>query len=739
MRSLRITAIEKLVCAAIAVQALTAGALGLVTPEAAVAYVRETEGTNATNVVLYSPAEAAKVIDTVFKSNRRDEEQCPDWELERMKHLVDDGLAVLIGYDDVEHERSDWEKTFATCAYRLVHRFRDRDKSEMLRNDEEIVTYHPRADYCYDEVVLRKQTGERVYGLWGMTEAPEKVALLFGPDRKVGLDNRVGTNVEVSVIADVETVTLSSVSGLEKIVVAGGVDGGTGEQGLFPVGHYRVSLLVRTALVGDAPANRLVFTAKTGAKNATVGGHWLFYRGMTLKVGLRKTKDGFSICRLEPVLPYPPYTTDDVVVCGKDVPPTSRFSLFIRFLAAVDHGGVTVLYGDHTRADYFSLCNLIEGHCGILPDFGGHSWVYVLTHGKDSKLDYWRNAWFADEQDLQVSLANPGWTVPLFRPAVEAFFLRHDERLRFNWWNLVFPSVSFKSPATMKDVADFLTLAARPCSCTDDVAYRVVADPDVAARPVRPLSVSDVGAWEVLRRVASENGCAIKVDGTNVTLSAELTDEEVASPRVDELAAKLEKEGFGSTAGARYANVSFWMEGVNGGRDAEEVVSAVSPYRAVDVESRLEGNGWVRTAADGTEQFLAYDAAWWDGVKECEPIRLRRDILRSLDTLNLLADGAFGFDGWCQDEIDSSYRALALHAAQAGFKSEGQQLLDALWRRPAAAKKALAKLRERFGRPEAKCRTSHDWYEMMRAKGKAESESADEAENEEEDDESDAD
>ena len=173
-----------------------------------------------------------------------------------------------------------------------------------------------------------------------------------------------------------------------------------------------------------------------------------------------------------------------------------------------------------------------------------------------------------------------------------------------------------------------------------------------------------------------------------------------------------------------------------------------------DDEGDLAGNGWVRMTADGTEQVLAYDAAWWDGAKGWRPngekddvvnlssklVRVRRDVLRSLDALNLLADGAFGWEpGDRQVKIDMHYLAFALHAAQAGFKSEGQQLVDALWRRPAAAKKALAKLRERIGRPDAKCRTSREWYLMLRKEAEEQAKAKDEDQDEEDEDEGDAD
>ena len=722
--------------------------------ESAQDYVRTIAGTNASNVVLYSPTEAGKIIDTVFKPNREDVSDWPDWKFERMKHLVADGFAALIGYDDIGHEAGDWEKTFATREYRLVHRYHGRDERSGRRNGEEYVYYLPESGFYVNWITFRKDTGKKVYGIGTTPDEPRPVALLFGSDVNVGLDNRAGTNVDVSVVADVETVTLSSVSGLEKVIAAGGAEGDAEERGIRPIGHYRVSLLVRTALVGDAPANRLVFTAKTGEANATVGWHWLFYRGMTLKVGLRKAKNGLSVCRIEPVLPYPPYTTDSVVVCEKEIPAASRFSLIDTWIDTVERGGVTILYGDHTRADYFSRRNLIEGHCGTLPDFGVQSWVCVLTQGKDAKLDYWRTAWFADVQSFQVRAEDPDSVVSLFQPAVAAVSYHDENRLQFNWWDIVFPTVSFKSPATMKDVADFFTEVTRPCPCTDAEAYRVVADSGVTARSVRPLAASGVGAWEALHRVASENGCAIKVNGTNVTLFAELTDEEVVTPRVDELAATLEKEGFGSAAGAHYANVSFWSYGAAGAACDVEVISCVMSYAVDDPESSLDGNGWVRTAADGTERFLAYDAVWWDAPKggcsdEKEKdmfrfgsttVRLRRDFLRSLDTLTLLADGAFGWGSrFRQDEFDANYLAFALHACQAGFKSEGQQLIDALWRRPAAAKKALVKLRERIGRPEAKCRTLREWYLLMQDRAEKRAKEKDEGEDKEDEDEGDAD
>ena len=90
-------------------------------------------------------------------------------------------------------------------------------------------------------------------------------------------------------------------------------------------------------------------------------------------------------------------------------------------------------------------------------------------------------------------------------------------------------------------------------------------------------------------------------------------------------------------------------------------------------------------------------------------------------------------------KIDMHYLAFALHVAQAGFKSEGQQLVDALWRRPVAAKKALVRLRERIGRPEAKCRTSREWYLLMRDKAEKQAKAKDEDKGKEDKDEGDAD
>lgn len=209
----------------------------------------------------------------------------------------------------------------------------------------------------------------------------------------------------------------------------------------------------------------------------------------------------------------------------------------------------------------------------------------------------------------------------------------------------------------------------------------------------------------------------------------------VSAPRVEELEATLAKEGFASVAEARYARVSFSPTGLWKYKDwrgsdscfniGQTAVSESALERAVDDEAMLAGNGWVRTAAAETEEFLAFDAAWWDAAKgwrpngekddvislSATPVRLRRDLLRSLDTLNLLADGAFDrIQGEGQGKVDTATLAFALHACQVGFKDEAQQLLDALWRRPAAAKEALAKLRERISSPGAKCKTVREWY-----------------------------
>ena len=527
MKSIRIKAMKATVRSAL-LSAAFAGALrwcATATPvsqESAEAYVRAVTGTDGTNVVLHSATEAEKIIDMVFISNRRNENDCPDRQLERMKRLIANGLAVVVSYDSVGHENSDWSKTFAMRTYRLVRRFHDCDQFTESINDENVINYATKPSCLYDEVVIRKSNGKRVDGFWARECYPGSDTALFGSELEVALDNRAGTNVEASVIADVDTATLSSVFGLEKSLASGEA---------HPVGHYRVSLLVRESLLGDAPANRLVFTAKTDATNATVDGHWLFYRGMSLKVGLRKTKDGYSISRIEPVLPYPPYTTDNIVVCAADdgdcrcaIPSDSRFSLIYGGFDAVERGRVTILYGDHTRADFRSRRNLIEGPCGTLPDFGANSWVLVWTHGQGSRLDYWCNAWFADGRSLRPCEHALDYVEPLFQSAMEALvFQKKEDRLRFCWWNLVFPSVSFKPPATMKDVADFLTLAARPCLCTDDRQYLVVAEPKVAARCVRPFAAQGIGAFEALRRVASANGCAIRIEGSTVTLYAELT------------------------------------------------------------------------------------------------------------------------------------------------------------------------------------------------------------------------
>ena len=72
--------------------------------------------------------------------------------------------------------------------------------------------------------------------------------------------------------------------------------------------------------------------------------------------------------------------------------------------------------------------------------------------------DYWRDAWF------NYNIEKKGWTDPpvCVKPALECFEDNDLGALVFSWRGMRFPYVSFRPPATMKDFADYLTVATEP-------------------------------------------------------------------------------------------------------------------------------------------------------------------------------------------------------------------------------------------------------------------------------------
>ena len=166
-------------------------------------------------------------------------------------------------------------------------------------------------------------------------------------------------------------------------------------------------MLVRNVRHGECPFRRFSFHAVLDERNASLTGHWLFYRGMTLEVALTRSGDALKISRIEPVFPYPPYSKEGICIYTEDLFP----SLFESVLSipkdardavewnvfrrnAISTSRIAVQYGESELALFESTTNLIEGLYGIFPDYGPSVRITVCGDDK-SNLDYWRHAWFA--------------------------------------------------------------------------------------------------------------------------------------------------------------------------------------------------------------------------------------------------------------------------------------------------------------------------------------------------------
>ena len=142
--------------------------------------------------------------------------------------------------------------------------------------------------------------------------------------------------------------------------------------------------------------------------NASATGDWLFFRGMTLEVGLARVDGKLKINRFEPVFPYPPYSKDGIRIIRSgtdDVSPfladgcvsedVREYTNWRGLKDGISGSLVALQYGDRELALFASTTNLIEGLYGIFPDYGPSVKITVYGDG-ESNFDYWRNAWFAE-------------------------------------------------------------------------------------------------------------------------------------------------------------------------------------------------------------------------------------------------------------------------------------------------------------------------------------------------------
>lgn len=568
-------------------------------------------------------AEAQAVVEDVFAKERMYRAKRIQV---RLKRLLSEGQAVMAYCEEPSCRKPCVGKYF------LIHLVPDMTRPEVdtdgwrrIAAPRQVLGVHTVEFELEDPRVIRGYTPSA-------KPVSEKVPFLGAP-RQFALvgEDQERPPVTRELIADVETVRLQSMTHL---------DASDQESYEYYVcGNYLVTLHVRAALMGTNDFARFSFPVVYDSRDhlsVTRDWRWLYYRGMTLSVGFAQCEDGEErIVRIDPVLPYPPYEKKGIRLYEENKELAEDSFAPVVAQEGTAKKSLFVKYGDHTLVRFGAAENLIEGPLGACPDFNATSFIRVWTDGAQANPDYWRNAWFGwdtagfDRMDLRWPASRVDLAPALKRMPAAA-------TLPFSLRGLRYPAVSFRPPATMKDVADFFTAASRPLDAARR-SFTFTADASCANRLVRPYAAKDVDAFTAFREVCDRNGCAFEVSGTNVTIRAEFAAADCRPPDVAALHAELTSLGFASVKGA--------------------------------------GNEFARFGLNaGVEQ---------PDEKEDGPVRLPRAVAKLVFALE---------EGW---EVDT-YKALvfALQIHEIGLQTEARRIFELLWDHPRTARQALQRLRE---------------------------------------------
>ena len=688
-------------------------------------YLTNTLHAAVSDVRVYTSSEAVPLVDRYFALER--EEDCPDpaRRLRWMKHLLENEFAFVYSFsasaDGLKSE--DEEDEGKVSGDISVYVFQPRvfswfdietDPPRMI--DLGRTNIGLRAADCADYVVFSKADGRRLdFFIMGIGDAVPEGQLLPFRNRKFEaevrapeLDTLPDDNEpvipegmpDVIAIADVESVFFDSVRNMNPSCVKNAAP--NSQATISPVATYRVELLVRRVEKGAFRYERLAFVVDPSI-HPSLYEVWPFYRGMTLGVALCRTDGALRVRRVWPVLPYPPFSSSvrtSAYPIDRRCAPLydSRFSINARAVDLKPDGAkasLAVQYGEHTLAKFIARFNGIEGMYGEFPDYSCGVEVEVWTASEGANPDYWRDAWFASpwNQPMRSSEADDFCMVQNAEEGLDDLAL-----LKFRWKPCRVDD-RMRKVKTLGDFAEFID-AATTCVECGRRHYKVSVDPSVAAREAKfSVLLPGDGVFGALEDVCENTGCEFKVDGTNVVISAWLTESEIADVSLQGRLRILEKAGFASVAGAQYAEVSFWRRDMRDGA-AKPLEQPMSFYSLGDYGTT--GSGWIRTTADGKSETLAFDSSWWPsdgGFYPPEKARLLRDVAKVRAYLRDAAeDSNDARHRWREPESDRYALAFALHVHQVGYAEEAQSLFDALNLRPDAAFAAftslLAKVRE---------------------------------------------
>jgi len=707
--------------------------------ETVTAYLTTTLHTAVSDVRVHSSDEAAALVDRYFahvpEAPHAAARPDPARRLQRMKHLLENEFAFVYSFSIAADDLTALAGETAPDASVYVFQPRVFSGADICSYPPRILI-GPRRTDCAEYVVLSKADGRVVdCFIRGIGNGHSEGQPLPFRNRKLETEVRVPSleangrqdeaEPEAVVVADVEGVFFDSIRNMNPSCVKAVTP--TSYTLISPVATYRVELLVRRVEEGTFPYERLAFTVDP-VRDLMLCEVWPFYRGMTLGVVLCRIDGALRVRRVEPVLPYPPFTAcaqlfTDSLVHRYDSSRSSRFALNAR-AADLRPGEVAaclaVQYGEHTLAKFFAPRNGITGRYGDFPDYQDGATVEVWTASEGADPDYWRDAWFASPMD-EPCLSSDATQSCSVRNAEEG--LDDLARLKFRWGPCRVDS-RISHAQTLGDVVVLLDAAA-VCTGCGRRHDKLTVETSVAARRVvmkKPLFPQSV--FDALEQACEQTGCRFTVDGTNVVISASLSDTELADDSLQGRLRVLERAGFASVAGAQYADVSFWRRDTKS--EAESPVGEL-PIRFYSGDYGLTGDGWIRTTADGRHETLAFDSAWWpsdgaEGFRAPEKARLARDIAKVRAYLRDAAADPDDFE--LRRDAEKSDRfalAFALHVHQAGSVEEAQTLFDALKLRPGAEPDAFHSLLSRIRRFRTEYPDFPTWLEKSvdpRTKGK---------------------
>lgn len=206
---------------------------------------------------------------------------------------------------------------------------------------------------------------------------------LYGP---TGNDSQlVSGSADIWMIADVVDVQLVGVTGF---------DYSRTHDLSYPgcCAEYRVRLDVRKVERGELSSKICILEVRPFWEEFMFDGSWCFYRGMTLRVGLYREKGTTYCVEAEPVEPYPPYSNENVRVCGGSL---------VGGIDAMENGRLKPLvveYGAHTKVEFKHGDIITSGKRATFADFGVTSKLKILEMKEGANRSYWENAWFNQEE-----------------------------------------------------------------------------------------------------------------------------------------------------------------------------------------------------------------------------------------------------------------------------------------------------------------------------------------------------